>query len=400
MNKALGVFESALLFIGRCLQMPSVSKMIKGLKRSGIRELMELSAEMDQVIHLEVGEPLFDTPAGIIEEAFRKAREGFTKYTPNRGFTSLRASCAERLNKDYGLQLSYENIIITVGAVSALAIAVRALINPGEEVLIPDPGWPNYDMIINCANGIPQPYRLKPEEGFLPRIADLEQRITLKTKAIIINTPSNPLGTVYPPEVMKEIVEFAKDKDLFVISDEVYEKIIYTGEHTSALSYDSDDQVIATFSFSKTYAMTGWRVGYIAASQALCNEVGKLQEAYVSCACSVSQKAAEAALAADQGVVEEMVAAYRDNLNQAVSILDQHGLEYFTPSGAFYMWIKVGCDNSSAFARSLLKDQRVAVAPGTTFGDSGAQYVRISLASPREAIAEGVLRLAKYVRKI
>ncbi len=380
--------------------MPSVSKMIKGLKRSGIRELMELSAEMDNVLHLEVGEPLFDTPTVITDDAFRQAKEGFTKYTPNRGFTSLRAACAERLNKDYGLQLNYENVIITVGAVSALAITVRALINSGEEILIPDPGWPNYDMIINCANGIPKLYRLEPEKGFLPSIADLEQRITPRTKAIIINTPSNPLGTVYPPEVMKEIVDFARGKDLFVISDEVYEKIIYNGEHTSALSYDSDDHVIAIFSFSKTYAMTGWRVGYITASQALCSEIGKLQEAYVSCACSVSQKAAEAALAADRGVVDEMVAAYRDNLNLAVSILEHHGLEYFTPSGAFYMWIKVGCTDSSEFARALLKDQRVAVAPGTTFGESGVEYVRISLASPREAIEEGVSRLSKYVQKI
>lgn len=379
--------------------MPELSRLTVGLKRSGIREIMDLAIEMKDVIRLEVGEPLFSTPPHIIEAAYEAAKAGFTRYTANAGLLSLRQAIAERLNNDYGLELTFRNVVVTVGGVGALSGAIRALTDLGDEVLIPDPGWPNYETITTCAGARPRYYQLDPEKGFLPSIANLESVATPKTKVLILNSPSNPLGVVFPEEVIRDIVEFARQRDLFVISDEVYDKMIFDGKHTSALSIDTDGRVIGVFSFSKSYAMTGWRVGYIAAAEHIATQIAKIQEAYVSCASGVSQKAAEAALKGPQDCVEVMRCTYRENLNAAREILDRLGLNYQVPQGAFYMWINVGCEDSTAFAKRLLHEQKVAVAPGRTFGPSGERYIRISLASPKEAIQEGLVRIGALLGK-
>lgn len=377
--------------------MPLLSKTVLELKRSGIREIMDLSANYKDVFHLEVGEPLFDTPDHIIEAAYRAAKSSYTKYTPNNGLFSLREASANRLNREYNLSIDPENIVITVGAVGAISSAVRALVDYGEEVLIPDPGWPNYEMIIRCAGAIPKRYELVPEHNFLPSIETLEKVVSPKTKILILNSPSNPLGIVYPPDLIQALVNFAKGKDIFIISDEVYEKIMFDGRHTSILEFMDDDQAIGIFGFSKTYAMTGWRVGYAVAAKDICVQISKLQEAYVSCACSVSQKAAEAAILSSQDCVEAMRKKYQDNMLTAKKILEKYGIDYLEPKGAFYLWMNVNCEESSIFARKLLERKKVAVAPGTTFGPSGRQYIRISLASPNDSIREGLKRIVDFI---
>lgn len=379
--------------------MPEMSKLATGLKRSGIRVIMELAMGMKDVVRLEVGEPLFATPDHIVEAAAQAGRDGYTKYTPNAGIPSLREAIARRLEGDYGVKVTPSNVAVTVGGVGAVSTAVRTLIDIGDEVLIPDPGWPNYEMIVSVAGAVPVRYRLDPARGFLPLAQDLNKVVTPKTKAIILNSPSNPLGTVFPPEVMEEMVDFARKRDLFIISDEVYEKIVFYGKHTSALSFDTDGRVVGAFSVAKTYAMTGWRIGYAVAAPAVTEQMAKLQEAYVSCAPGVSQKAAESAIRGPQDCVETMRRAYHENLLVARQILDRHGIKYQTPSGAFYLWIDAGCQDSTDFAKKLLLEKQVSLAPGRTFGPSGDRYVRISLASPKESIQEGLIRLAQFLGK-
>ncbi|MEW6546550.1 MAG: pyridoxal phosphate-dependent aminotransferase [Bacillota bacterium] len=378
--------------------MPSLSELVVGLRQSGIREIMNLAIGMPDVIRLEVGEPLFPTPPHVVEAASRAAREGYTKYTANAGLLTLRELIARRLNEDYGLAVTADHVAVTVGGVGAVSTAVRAVVDPGDEVLIPDPGWPNYEMIVRCAGAQARRYPLLPENGFLPDPALIDRLIGERTRALIVNSPSNPLGTVFGKDLVRELVDLARRRDIFLISDEVYEKIVFEGRHHTALAFDGDGVVIAVFSASKTYAMTGWRLGYAIASPPVIAQMSKLQEAYVSCAPSVSQKAAEAALSGPQDCVEEMRRAYRENRDLAVATLDEYGIRYQRPAGAFYLWVHVGCEDSHAFARELLQAHRVAVAPGTTFGPSGREFVRVSLAARAADIREGLVRLARVVK--
>lgn len=377
--------------------MPNMSQMVLNQKRSGIREIVELSIGMDGVYHMEIGEPLFDTPKHIIEAGCNALKSGYTKYAPNAGFPFLTKAISERLNRDYGLNLKSGNVVVTAGGVQAIAGAVRVLTEIGDEVLVPDPGWPNYDTIIMASGAVPVKYKLKPENKFYPCFEDLEKLITSKTKVIIVNTPSNPLGVVFPEEVMKSIVEFARSKDLFIISDEVYEKIVFEGKHISALSYDTDGRVAAIYTMSKTYAMTGWRIGYAVSAEGIISQMVKMQEAYVSCAPSAFQKAAEAALIGPQDCIEYMKKAYDKNRKTAGAILSEYGIDFFEPKGAFYMWVNVKCEDSRQFAKDLLTDRKVAVAPGSTFGSSGKQNIRLSLASSEETVEKGVRILAEYI---
>lgn len=378
--------------------MPELSQMVLGLRQSGIREIMNLALTMTDVVPLAVGEPLFPTPAHIVEAAHRAAREGFTHYTANSGIAPLRKIIAERVNRDYGSSYGPENVQVAVGAVGAISSVVRAITDQGDEVLIPDPGWPNYDMIVKCAGAFPRRYRLDPAAGFLPEPDRIRDLVGPRTKALIVNSPSNPLGTVFPGELMRQLVELAAEEDIFLISDEVYEKIIFEGGHASAATCDTTGHVVMVSGVSKSFAMTGWRLGYALCREDLVRQMGKLQEAYVSCTPSVSQKAAEAALTGPQGCVTEMRDAYAANLKVACEILDRCGIEYVKPRGAFYVWMDVGAEDSLAFAHALLEKKKVAVAPGATFGPSGQRFIRISLAAAEEHVREGLERLADFLK--
>ncbi len=380
--------------------MARLAQSIVEMRRSGIRELMDLAATMSDVIHLEVGEPSFDTPPHIIEAASRAAREGYTHYTPNVGLLSLRERLALKLKRVNKLLVTVDQIVVTPGAVAGLASALMAITEPGDEILIPDPGWPNYQMMVALSGGVAKYYPLSDADGFLPNVARIEHELGPRTKAIIVNDPSNPAGAVFPRGMVRDLVDLAHRRDLFLISDEVYEQIVFEGEHTSALSFDVDGRAIAIYGFSKTYAMTGWRLGYAVASKEVAAVVGKLQEPLVSCASSVSQKAAEAAIDGPQDCIVAMVEAYRRRRDLAVRLLADLDVPFCPPSGAFYLMVNISARgmDSYGFSRALLREAHVAVAPGDTFGTFARNYVRISLATSDEHLVEGLRRLAAFLK--
>ncbi len=360
---------------------------------------MDLAQGMPDAVHLEVGEPGFPTPEHIVQAAHRAAEDGFTKYTSNAGLLSLREQIVSKLAAVNGLGVSVENVVVTTGAVGGLSTALMAILEPGEEVLIPDPGWPNFEMMIVCSHGVPSFYPLSRQNGFWPEIDVLEDLVTSSCKAIIVNSPSNPTGAVFPAERVEALVDFAVRHDLYLIADEVYEQLVFEAEHVSPGRFDRDGRVVGVHSFSKTYAMTGWRVGYAVASRSVAELIAKLQEPYFSCASSVSQKAAEAALMGSQDCVAEMRRQYQEHRDLAANLLTDAGLAFVKPQGTFYTLVDISpfSLDSYTFARRLLQEARVAVAPGRTFGPSGDGYIRVSLAPTAAEIREGLTRLASFV---
>jgi aspartate/methionine/tyrosine aminotransferase len=372
---------------------------IENMPRSGIREIMDLARQMPDVAQLSVGEPGFATPQHIVQAAEEAMEQGFTKYTPNAGLPSLREQIVSKLRSVNGLDVGLDNVVVTTGAVGGLATSLMAIVEPGEEVLLPDPGWPNFQMMVTCSRAVSRLYPLSPEDGFWPRVEALKELVGPRTKAIIINSPCNPTGAVFSAELIKSLVDFAAHHDLYLIADEVYEQLVFEAEHISPARFDPDGRVVGVHSFSKTYAMTGWRVGYTVASQGVAALIAKLQEPFFSCASSVSQKAAEAALTGPQDCVAEMRREYQKNRDLACKLLADAGLEFFRPLGTFYLIVDIspfGMD-SYTFARRLLQEAGVAVAPGRTFGPSIDEYVRVSLAPAEEEIRRGLARLASFV---
>ena len=366
---------------------------------SGIREIVHLAMTMPDVIRLEVGEPNFPTPAHIIEAAYQAANNGFTKYGPSAGLHSLRELLAERVSRVNGYPVTPAQVNVSVGGVQGMLAALSALLDPGDEVLIPDPAWPNYEMAILLREAVPVHYPLYIEQGFVPRPEDIEGLITDRTKLIIINSPSNPTGAVFPRETIEALVDLAQRHDLYLMSDEVYDELIFEGEHVSPALYDAE-RTIGIYAFSKTYAMTGWRVGYVVANEALSQIIMKIQEPMISCVASPVQKAAEAALTGPQDCIREMRDSYRERRDAVVELLKEEGYYVYTPRGAFYIMVDVsdaGVD-SRQFALNLLETCRVAVAPGTAFGNLGDHFVRISLATEKDLLLEGVRRLCEFVR--
>ncbi|WP_047151848.1 pyridoxal phosphate-dependent aminotransferase [Aneurinibacillus tyrosinisolvens] len=381
--------------------MKGLSKTRSALPRSGIREIMDYSVNIPDVIHLEVGEPNVDTPLHIREAAYAAMNEGFTHYTPNAGLNTLRESIVTHLQKQYGLNSKVEEIVVTAGAVNALSASVLSLVESGEEVLIPDPGWPNYEQIILSQESIPKRYKLNPELGFIPDTTELERVVTSKTKAIIINSPGNPTGGVLSEENIKEVLAFASKHDLYVISDEVYDGIIFEGKHICPLLYDTEGRVISIFGFSKNYAMTGWRVGYAVAPQHIAMTIAKVLEPLVSCASSVSQKAAEAAISCPQDFVEEMRSIYKVRRDHVYKLFEEAGINAYKPKGAFYMMVDLSdvIPDEKNPAIILLQEAGVAVAPGATFGSTTKKMIRISFATEDSKLFEGVSRICNFVRQ-
>jgi len=366
---------------------------------SGIRLVMDLAANIPDAIHLEVGQPNFRTPEHIIEAAYRAALDGYTGYTPNAGLPSLRELCAEKVRHENGIAATVDNVLITVGSEGAVASAFIALVDPGDEVLVPEPGWTNYAMLAHARGATPVPYYLHEERGFVPVVEEIEERVTQRTKLLVINTPANPTGVVLLEATVREMVELAHRKNLYVLSDEAYEKLVFEGDHVSPARFDTEGRVISAFSFSKTYAMTGWRVGYAVAPLPVARLMILLQEPYYSCAPSVSQKAAEAAMTGPQDCVREMVEAYGRRLRLVEEALRETGRLGYHPTGAFYALVNIADRGEDSFevARDLLEKKHVAVAPGATFGETAGKYVRLSIATDDEAVREGVRRIREYL---
>ena len=375
------------------------SSVVTALPASGIRRMMAKASAFEGVARLDVGEPQFATPPYIVEAACLAASQGATKYAPSGGLLSTREAIASSIAADTGTPVTRENVVVTLGAVGALISAVRTAVEPGDEVLVPDPGWPNYMSLTRVSGGVPVRYALDAEHGFAPTRKQLEAVCTPRTRAVLINTPGNPTGAVFSRATMKEVLGFARDHDLYVISDEVYSKIVHESPFTSAWGLGEDDRVIVANSVSKTYSMTGWRLGWALAEPSVAALIAKLQEAYISCSPTLSQKAVEAALAGDQSCIDTFRAAYSNNLDVAVEELQGGGVGCKRSAGSFYLWVDVGCEDSWAFADRLLDERRVALAPGEAFGEQGKGHVRLSLASSEDQVRRGARELADFCRE-
>ena len=374
------------------------------LRRSEIRVLFDAAARLGgDVIRLEVGEPSFTTPAHVIEAAARAARDGHTGYGPNGGLLSLRELLADKLRNINGIEASVDEIVVTPGAMNALYSVYLALVSAGDEVLLPTPGFPNMDETIRLLGGAPVFYPLAAGAGFLPDVGALEALVTERTRILFVNTPANPTGAVYPAALMGDLVEFAARHDIWLLCDEVYDEMVLSPGcvHTAAAPLDADGRVITVCSFSKVYAMTGWRVGYAAAPRPVADLLRKLQEPLVSCPSTISQKAAEAALTGPRTPYDAMLDAYRSRRAVALEAAEAAGLRTVPPDGTLYMLVDVsdaGLDDLD-FALGLLRSHSVSVAPGSVFGPAGRGWARISLATESEAIAEGLRRLAKALHE-
>lgn len=380
--------------------MKPLSSSALAMPRSKIREIMHIAMDMPEALHLEVGEPDFPTPEHIVDAACAAAKAGFTKYTPNAGVTSLREAIADKVQKYNDITASVENVTVTAGGVCAIATSLLALMEPGEEILIPDLSWPDYDMIITVNNWIPKRYPLLKQSGFLPDLDALRKLINKWTKVLMVNSPSNPTGAVFPREIQLGLLEIAKEHDLYLLSDETYDQVIFDGEHVSPASKDSDGRVLSIFSFSKVYSMTGWRVGYVVAPQEISRLITELQEPYVSCASAVSQKAAEAALKGPQNCLRIMGDSYRKRRDMVVEILKANDLFVYSPQGTIYMLIDISSSgmDSHDFAKSLLRKHKVGVSPGDAFGPAGNNYIRICFAASESHLKEGLKRICEHIK--
>ena len=380
--------------------MHAPAERIRLMRRSGIREIMDLAALRDDVLHLEVGQPDFPTPPHIVEAGCQAALAGYTTYTANKGLVEVRESIAAKLKRVNLIDAAPDDIVITAGAVNALVESLATLVSPGDAILIPDPGWPNYQMMADVLSAQAVHYPLLAERDFVPDLDRLEELArTTRAKVLLVNSPANPTGAVFSREVTERLVEIAQRHGMYLVSDECYEQIVFEGEHVSPASIDGVEHVLSVFSLSKSYAMTGWRVGYVTGPSEIIDLVAKVQEPMLSCATAIAQKAAQAALEAEQTCVDEMVDAYRVRRDRVVEILEKGGLLVSVPRGAFYIMADVSAagSDSYAFARRLIQDCGVAVAPGETFGPSGAGMVRLSLATATSDLVEGAQRLVDAV---
>ena len=384
--------------------MRELSSAALSIPGSGVREIMNLAITRPDVIRLEIGEPDFPTPAHIVQGAIRGIEEGFTRYTQSAGLRSLRALLAEKIQRRTGVTVDPDAVIVGNGGIQVLYAALLATVDRsrGDEVLVADPGFANVEMALLAIGGRPVHYPLRIEAGFVPRIEDLEGLVTPRTRVIIVNSPSNPTGAVFPRVAVEQLVEFARHHDLWIISDEVYDELVFDGEHVSPFAL-APEQTIYLNSFSKTYAMTGWRVGYSATTDtALAQTLWRIQESQIACIPGPSQKAAEAALLGPQDCVAEMRESYRERRDAVVEVLRAHGQFRYRPSGAFYVMLDISPTGltSSEFALRLLDEENVGVAPGSAFGHESHQQVRISMATDRAALLEGVARTCRLVQRL
>lgn len=376
--------------------MPTLAPHITTVPDSGIRRIYEQAVLLDDVVMLVVGEPDVPVAPHIGDAARRAWTEDRTDYTPNGGIAPLRRAIRDKLARENRITADIEQIWVTVGATQALHQAMAILLAPGDEVLVPDPGYTTFTMSAHMLGAVPVPYELSPAHGFAPDLDALEASVTERTKVLLLNSPSNPLGSVFDAATLRRLLAFARRHDLWVISDEVYEYFTFGERHVSAASLDEDDRVFSVFSLSKTYAMTGARVGYLVTPKGLSTTMRTVQEATISCVAEPDQWAAVAAIEGDQTAVHAARDHYRANLEVARQVLDEQGIAYNDPAGAFYLWIDVAHATDgdvAAWAERFLLRERVAVAPGSAFGRTGEGWIRICLATDPAVLRRGLGRL-------
>jgi aspartate/methionine/tyrosine aminotransferase len=365
------------------------------IPHSGIREIFDLALGREDVLHLEVGEPDFAVAAHIVEAAFDAARSG-SGYTATPGVLAVRAAAAARLGRVHGIDVDPSRILVTQGGVQAISAVIAACVGSRDEVLTPDPGWPNYEMMIASHGGVCVRYPLRAANGFVPDPGEIERSISSRTKVLIVNTPANPTGAVLPNEILERLVSIARSAGAIVISDEVYDEIVFDGTQPNTVVRIDPDTVVGVWSCSKTYAMTGWRVGYMAVPSALVDAVTCVQESMISCVSSVTQAAALAAFEGPQHAVLQMRDAYQTRRDLLMGLLDAAGIGYVTPGGAFYLMASLHPDADARRAALDLVADGVAFAPGTAFGAIADNALRISLAASDETITAAAERLADW----
>lgn len=395
--------QNALLYPHDCMPDKFVASKVKSIPPSGIRKFFDLVLEMEGVISLGVGEPDFVTPWHIREACIYSLEKGFTSYTSNFGLLELRELISKCFRKDYDVEYNpRDEILITTGVSEAADLAFRALINPGDEVIVPEPCYVSYKPSVSLAGGEPIPVPTYQENEFRVTAEQIEKSITKKTKALVLSYPNNPTGAIMRRRDLEEIADVVSEHDLAVISDEVYCKLTYDGAHTCFSSLPGmRDRSIILNGFSKSHAMTGLRLGYAAGSEALIGAMTKIHQYSMLCAPITAQMGAIEALKNGDDKMQKMVREYDRRRRLIVSGLNKMGLECFEPRGAFYAFPSIRSTGltSEEFASRLLKEQKVAVVPGSVFGDCGEGYLRCSYATSYEELVEALARIGEFIGK-
>src|SRR5512133_161116 len=381
-----------------------LSQRVADLKPSGIRKFFDIVATMKDVISLGIGAPDFTTPRPILDAGIRSLQNGETHYTSNAGVLGLRQALSAHIERLYGVHYDPVNeIVITVGGSEALYLAATALLDPGDEVIILTPCFVSYQAEVLLAGGVPVEVACRLENDFDVDPEDIRKAITPRTKAILIGFPSNPTGAVASRERLLEIARMAEEHDLIVLSDEIYDRLVYGIDHVCFSSLPGmRERTVLLGGFSKDYAMTGWRIGYAAAPAALLNGMLRIHQYTVMCSSTTAQQAACEALLHGEPYVQQMVAEYDRRRRLIVDGLNTIGLKTFEPRGAFYAFPYVGGTglDEDTFANRLLQEERVAVVPGTAFGKGGEGFVRCSYATAYDKLEEALDRIEHFVKKL
>ena len=381
-----------------------LSKTISTIKPSGIRKFFDVVSEMPDAISLGVGEPDFDTPWHIRDEGIRALEQGKTFYTSNAGLKELKKEIAEYLSRRFDLTYDFsDEIMVTVGGSEAIDIALRAMLDPGDEVLIPEPSYVSYTPCTVLAGGVPVPIPLKAENEFRLTPQELKDAITPKTKILILPFPNNPTGAVMEKSDLEAIKDIIIDNDLFVISDEIYAELTYLGKHTSIAGLPGmKERTVLINGFSKAFAMTGWRLGYACAPEHILKQMLKIHQFCIMCAPTNSQYAAIEALKNGDEDVESMREEYNVRRKFLMDCFKDMGLDCFEPFGAFYIFPSIQKFNmtSDEFATRFLREKKVAVVPGNAFGDSGEGFIRISYAYSLSDLKVAIGRLREFVEDL
>ena len=381
-----------------------LSKRVQQVKPSGIRKFFDIANEMEGVISLGVGEPDFKTPFAIRAEGIRTLERGKTWYSANAGLMELRTEICRYLERRFGL--SYEpksDVFVTVGGSEAIDLCLRALVDPGEEVLIPEPSFVCYTPLVEMIGGVPVPIETKAENQFRLTKEELLEKVTDKTKVLVLPYPNNPTGGVMRKEHLEEIAEVLRERNIMVLSDEIYAELTYNGKHVSIASIEGmKERTVVVNGFSKAYAMTGWRLGYAAGPAPVIKQMVKIHQFAIMCAPTTSQYAAVEALRNGDESIEKMATEYNMRRRLIVNEFNRLGLPTFEPEGAFYIFpcIKSTGLTSEEFCEKLLFSQKVAVVPGTAFGNSGEVFIRVSYSYSVNHILEAVERIRKFLETL
>ncbi|WP_394942128.1 pyridoxal phosphate-dependent aminotransferase [Psychromicrobium sp. YIM B11713] len=374
----------------------ALATQVRSLPANQIREITEAAWARPGAVVLSIGEPAFEVSPHIRQAAIDCLVRDETNYTPNAGIWALREAFAARLQAQQGVQVDPKRIVVTAGAQQGLHLALSLLLAPGDEVLLPNPGYPTFTMTSQLLNAVPVSYPLRAEHAFQPQVADIETLITPRTRVLMLNSPSNPLGAVLDPQLTEQLVELARKHDLWVVSDECYEAFTFETPHISPARFDTDGRVLMSWTASKTYGLTGLRVGALLTPPGLESTVASVVESSFSCVSTPAQYAALAALTGPQDYVDTAREHYRLNRDAAEAQLSAQGLRFLKATGAFYLWADVSHLSQGdvrAWVHRFLAAEGVALAPGTAFGSQGEGWVRIALCGDTAELLAGISKI-------